>query len=205
MRSLANGWCHVVIDPLNITLFDFHIFIYEPLKFQQDILHLFLFLFSPSKVEFPNRSGSKPALSVWWMKYSNPREDLIWAFIVTGYDCFVQECTIIYTLFQFIKSDSKYIYIQKVSISKEQHLFEHSVHQRIPKRMHHGFHKYVAVKKRKMFLEQQVIILEWFLKDHMTLKTGAIMLEIQHFKIYSNRKQYIVKNSKLLLFLLYFD
>ncbi len=30
-----------------------------------------------------------------------------------------------------------------------------------------------------MFLEQQISILEWFLKDHVTLKTGVIMLKIQ--------------------------
>jgi len=43
-----------------------------------------------------------------------------------------------------------------------------------------------------MFLEQQIIVL--FLKDHVTLKTGVMMLKIQihrnklHFKISSNRK-----------------
>jgi len=30
-----------------------------------------------------------------------------------------------------------------------------------------------------MFLEQQIIILDWFLKDHVTLKTGGMMLKIQ--------------------------
>jgi len=30
-----------------------------------------------------------------------------------------------------------------------------------------------------MFLEHQIIILEWFLKDHVTLKTGVMMLNIQ--------------------------
>jgi len=46
-----------------------------------------------------------------------------------------------------------------------------------------------------MLLEQQISILEWFLKKK---KTGVIMLKIQlchhrnklHFKIYSNRKQF---------------
>ncbi len=50
---------------------------------------------------------------------------------------------------------------------------------------------------KKMFLKQQISILEWFLKDHVTLKTGVMMLKIQlynqrnklHFKIYLNRKQ----------------
>ncbi len=30
-----------------------------------------------------------------------------------------------------------------------------------------------------MFLEQQISILEWFLKDHVTLKPGVMMLKIQ--------------------------
>ncbi len=30
-----------------------------------------------------------------------------------------------------------------------------------------------------MFREQQISILEWFLKDHVTLKTGVMMLKIQ--------------------------
>ncbi len=30
-----------------------------------------------------------------------------------------------------------------------------------------------------MFLEQQIGVLEWFLKDHVTLKTGVMMLKIQ--------------------------
>ncbi len=39
-----------------------------------------------------------------------------------------------------------------------------------------------------MFLEQQISILYWFLKDHVTLKTRVMMLKIHrnelHFKIY---------------------
>ncbi len=30
-----------------------------------------------------------------------------------------------------------------------------------------------------MFIKQQISILEWFLKDHVTLKTGVMMLKIQ--------------------------
>ncbi len=30
-----------------------------------------------------------------------------------------------------------------------------------------------------MFFEQQISILEWFLKDHLTLKTRVMMLKIQ--------------------------
>ncbi len=47
-----------------------------------------------------------------------------------------------------------------------------------------------------MFLEHQISIFEWFLKDHVTLKTGVMKLKncFDHrkklqFKIYYNRKQ----------------
>ncbi len=33
-----------------------------------------------------------------------------------------------------------------------------------------------------MFLEQQISILEWFLKDHVTLKSGIMMLKLQLFR-----------------------
>ncbi len=33
-------------------------------------------------------------------------------------------------------------------------------------------------KKKEMFLQQQISILELLLKDHVTLKTGAMMLKI---------------------------
>jgi len=39
-----------------------------------------------------------------------------------------------------------------------------------------------------MFLEQQISILELFLKNHVTLKTGAIMLKIQ----LCHQQEYIV-------------
>jgi len=38
--------------------------------------------------------------------------------------------------------------------------------------------QYVA---QEMFLEQQISILEWVLKDHVALKTGVMMLKIQHW------------------------
>ncbi len=46
---------------------------------------------------------------------------------------------------------------------------------------------------QEMFLEQQINILEWFLKDHMILKTGITMLKIL-FYITSN---YMLKYSKI--------
>ncbi len=41
-----------------------------------------------------------------------------------------------------------------------------------------------------MFLEEQISILEWFMKDHVTLKTGEMMLKIHHI---SQEKKYILK------------
>ncbi len=35
------------------------------------------------------------------------------------------------------------------------------------------------IENNIFFLEQQISILEWFLKDHVTLKTGVMMLKIQ--------------------------
>jgi len=34
-------------------------------------------------------------------------------------------------------------------------------------------------KSKENFLEQKIGILEWFQKDHVTLKTGVMMLKIQ--------------------------
>ncbi len=42
-----------------------------------------------------------------------------------------------------------------------------------------------------MFLEQQISILDWFLKDHVTLKTGVMMLKIQ---LCSTEINYILKH-----------
>ncbi len=56
--------------------------------------------------------------------------------------------------------------------------------------------------KRFQILEHHINILEWFLKDHVTLKTGAIAEKMQlcnhknkfHFKIYQHRKRYYYNN-----------
>jgi len=50
----------------------------------------------------------------------------------------------------------------------------------------------------KMFLKQQIRMLERFLKDHVTLKTGVMMLKIKlynhrnklNLKAFANRKQF---------------
>ncbi len=31
-----------------------------------------------------------------------------------------------------------------------------------------------------MFLERQISILEWFLKDHVTLKTGLLIVDVEN-------------------------
>ncbi len=55
-----------------------------------------------------------------------------------------------------------------------------------------------------MFFDHQISILEWSLKDHVTLKTEVMaaknsafqllnsFFKIQHFKIYLNRKQFTI-------------
>ncbi len=58
----------------------------------------------------------------------------------------------------------------------------------------------------KLFLKQQISILEWFLKDHVTLKTAVIMLKIQlwsHFKVYSNRK--VILNWNIAIIFIYLN
>ncbi len=56
-------------------------------------------------------------------------------------------------------------------------------------------------------LPYKISILEWFLKDHATLRTGVMKFQLLHFKIYSNRKQLfkivILLHSISLLFLMY--
>ncbi len=52
---------------------------------------------------------------------------------------------------------------------------------------------------KKMFLEQQNSILEWFLKDHVTLKTGVMAAEKQALS--SRKKNYIKNTIKSIYFL----
>jgi len=56
-----------------------------------------------------------------------------------------------------------FIMLQKVSMSNKCCSFELSVHQRILEK-YQGFNRIL------------IIILEWFLKDHLTLKTGVMMM-----------------------------
>ncbi len=71
--------------------------------------------------------------------------------------------------------------------------------------MYHIFHK-----KKTKFLEQQISILEIFLKDHVTPKTGEIMQKIQLCISGINNIFYYIKiensylNVTILLLLLYF-
>ncbi len=54
---------------------------------------------------------------------------------------------------------------------------------------------------KKMCLEQQISILEWVLKDHVTLKTGVMMQTIQlcitciHFKCIKIENLYFIYNN----------
>ncbi len=73
-------------------------------------------------------------------------------------------------------------------------LFCISIHQRILEKENHSFNKNVSTtfmidNNNNVFLEQQISILEWFLKDHMTLKIDAENSALHHrnklhFKIY---------------------
>ncbi len=52
-------------------------------------------------------------------------------------------------------------------------------------------------KWSEMFLKQQIRILEWFLKDHVTLKTAVMMLNIQHcFKGINYILKYVTLDHK---------
>ncbi len=56
-------------------------------------------------------------------------------------------------------------------------------------------------------LHEQQIILEWFLKDHVTLKTGVMAAEINYILKYIKTENSYFKleyNFTILLFLLYF-
>ncbi len=46
-----------------------------------------------------------------------------------------------------------------------------------------------------MFLEQQISILEWFVKDYVTMKTGVMMLKIHDISEYIK-----IENSYLKIF-----
>jgi len=46
-----------------------------------------------------------------------------------------------------------------------------------PEKMFHGFFKNFSTTL--ILRKHQISILEWFLKDHVTLKTGVMMLKIQ--------------------------
>ncbi len=63
--------------------------------------------------------------------------------------------------------------------------------------MYHGFTNIFSRttvfnidNNQEMFLDQKIIILKWFLKDHVTLKTGVMMLKIQ---LYITEINYILQ------------
>ncbi len=71
--------------------------------------------------------------------------------------------------------------LQKKSVSNMFCCFELWSHQRILKKgKNHGFHKNIKQKKKfNMVLEHQISILEWFLKNHVTLMIRVMMLKMQ--------------------------
>ncbi len=75
--------------------------------------------------------------------------------------------------------------LQKIPISNKRYSFELSIHQIIPQFFLSWFPNFFNQKtvlnidnNDKMIL--QICILEGFLKDHVTLKTGVMMLKIHH-------------------------
>ncbi len=95
---------------------------------------------------------------------------------------------IIHWCLKLIRCDSKGIYykISKYLFFKEI-IFDISVHhhqKKNPKTMYQSVHTNIKQNNcfkihNNLFLEQQISILEWFLKDHVTRKTGVMMLTIQ--------------------------
>ncbi len=80
---------------------------------------------------------------------------------------------------KLIKSDSKAISkVTKISSLNKCRSFELSIYQRILK-VYHCFHKNIKQSKQMFFLSIQISIKEWFLKDHLILETGVMMLKIQ--------------------------
>ncbi len=65
--------------------------------------------------------------------------------------------------------------------------------------VYHVLHKNINQQKtdleeeeEEMFLELQISILEWFPKDHVTLKTGVMTLKIQ---LFCHRNELHLKNK----------
>jgi len=70
----------------------------------------------------------------------------------------------------------------KVKISiQNKHCAFNFVHQIILHKMYHGIQKNITPLSTLIIVrtEHYIFILEWFLKDHVTLKTGVMMLKIQ--------------------------
>ncbi len=65
--------------------------------------------------------------------------------------------------------------------------------------MHHFFSKIIKQQNcfQHNFLDQEIIILEWILTDHMTLKTAVMMLKFRLYitEINDNIKYIEIENS----------
>ncbi len=92
--------------------------------------------------------------------------------------------------------------LQKISVFNKCSSFEHFYSLN---KLQNGqsFHKNTVFdfNIRRMFLEQQISISEWFLNDHVTLNTDLIAAENSvlplHFKLYSTRTVILINiNNK---------
>ncbi len=63
--------------------------------------------------------------------------------------------------------------LQNISILNKYCCFEISILQTILKKSITVW-KNASMYKKSMFLEHQISILEWFLKDHVTVRTGVM-------------------------------
>ncbi len=59
-----------------------------------------------------------------------------------------------------------------------------SINERILQKMYHSFHKNIKQHSiLNLFLEHQIRILEWFLKDHVTQRVKGSRVENSYFKL----------------------
>ncbi len=98
----------------------------------------------------------------------------------------------------FLKSDR---HLQKIYFLHKG--WELSIYQQILRKMYHGFHKNILSSTTvfntdnnkkclfSLFYVYQISILEWFLKDHVTLRNGVMAAENS---VYITGKNYIWKN-----------
>ncbi len=70
-----------------------------------------------------------------------------------------------------------FIMLETISVSNKCYSFELSINQRILKCRMVSTNFFLFLILKIMFLENEIDKLEWFLKDHVTLQTGVMMLK----------------------------